>query len=77
MLRTPWLCEYNFLAEVKYLIVKERCYFALVRPHHEYAASIWDAEEKDLIKELDKIQRKAARFVKKTAMAEQKALRNF
>jgi hypothetical protein len=32
---------------------------------------------KDLVKELDKIQRKAARFVKKTAMAEQKALRNF
>jgi hypothetical protein len=44
--------------------VKERCYFALVRPHLEYAASIWDPEQKDLIKELDKIQRKAARFVK-------------
>jgi hypothetical protein len=36
----------------------------LVRPHLEYVASIWDPEQKDLIKELDKIQRKAARFVK-------------
>jgi hypothetical protein len=57
--------------------VKERCYFALVRPHLEYAARIWDPEQKDLFKELNKIQRKSARFVKKTAMAEQKALRNF
>jgi hypothetical protein len=32
--------------------VNERCYFALVRPHLEYAASIWDPEQKDLIKEL-------------------------
>jgi hypothetical protein len=44
--------------------VKERCYFALVRPHIEYAASIWDPEQKDLIKELDKIHIKAAHFVK-------------
>jgi hypothetical protein len=44
--------------------VKERCYFALVRPHFEYAASIWDPEQKDLTKELDRIQRKTARFVK-------------
>jgi hypothetical protein len=44
--------------------VKERCYFALVRPHLEYAASVWDTVQKDLIRELNKIQRKAARFVK-------------
>jgi hypothetical protein len=44
--------------------VKERCYFVLVRPHPEYAASIWDPEQKDSIKKLKKIQRKAARFVK-------------
>jgi hypothetical protein len=36
----------------------------LVRPLLEYAASIWDHAQKDLIKELDKIQRKAERFVK-------------
>jgi hypothetical protein len=45
-------------------VVKERCYFALVRAHLEYAASIWDPERKDLIKELDEIQRKATRLVK-------------
>jgi hypothetical protein len=44
--------------------VKERCYFASVRPHLEYATSIWDPEQKDLIKKLEKIQEKAARFAK-------------
>jgi hypothetical protein len=33
--------------------VKERCYFAEVRPHLKYSASIWDPEQKDLIKELE------------------------
>jgi hypothetical protein len=45
--------------------VKEGCYFALARPHLDSAASIWDPEQKDLIKELDKIQRKSACFEKK------------
>jgi hypothetical protein len=44
--------------------VKKPCYFALVRPHLEYAASIWDPGHRDLIRRLNKIQRKAARFVK-------------
>jgi hypothetical protein len=44
--------------------VKERCYFALVRPHLEYAASIWDPAHKESILQINKIQRKAARFVK-------------
>ena len=44
--------------------VKERCYFALVRPHLEYAASVWDPVQKDLIRELNEIQRKAARIIK-------------
>ena len=44
--------------------VKERCYFALIWPHLEYAASIRDPVQKDLIRELNKIQRKAVRFVK-------------
>jgi hypothetical protein len=43
--------------------VKERCYFPLVRPHLSHA-SIWDPEQKDLTKELDKIQIKVACFVK-------------
>ena len=44
--------------------VRERCYFALVRPHLEYACSVWDPAEKCCIKEIEKVQRKAIRFVK-------------
>jgi hypothetical protein len=44
--------------------VRERCFFALVRSYLECATSIWDPEQNDLIKELDRIQRKAARSVK-------------
>ena len=44
--------------------VRERCYFTLVRPHLEYACSIWDPANKDCIRELEKVQRKAIRFVK-------------
>jgi hypothetical protein len=49
--------------------VKETCYFALVRPHLEYAASIWDHGHKDLIGRLNKLQGKVARFVKKSLRA--------
>ena len=44
--------------------VRERCYFTLVRPHLEYAASVWDPAEEINIRELEKVQRKAIRFVK-------------
>ena len=44
--------------------VRERCYFALVRPHLEYACSVWDPADKSNISELEKVQRKAIRFVK-------------
>jgi hypothetical protein len=44
--------------------VEETCCFALVRPHLEYPARIWDPGHKDLIRRLNKIQRKAACFVK-------------
>jgi 3-hydroxyacyl-CoA dehydrogenase len=48
----------------------------MVRLHLQYVVSIWDPDQKDLTKVLDKIQREAARFVKETAMAEQKVFRN-
>ena len=44
--------------------VKERCYFALVRPHLEYACSIWDPADTKNTREIEKVQRRAARFVK-------------
>jgi hypothetical protein len=44
--------------------VREISYFSLVRPHLEYAASVWDPYEVGLEKELDRIQRRSARYVK-------------
>jgi hypothetical protein len=44
--------------------VEEICNFALVLLHLKYAASIWDPGYKDLIRRVNKIQRKAACFVK-------------
>jgi hypothetical protein len=49
----------------RYSDEKVTCYFALVRPHLEYAMSIWDPGCKDLIRRLNNIQRKAACFIKK------------
>ena len=42
---------------------KEKWYLCLVRPHLEYAASVWDLYQDYLVKEIDGVQRKAARFV--------------
>ena len=35
----------------------------LVRPHTEYASSVWDPHQKNLVHKLEMIQRRAARFV--------------
>ena len=43
--------------------VKERAYKTLVRPQLECSSSVWDPHQDYLIQELEKIQRKAARFV--------------
>ena len=42
----------------------ETAYQALVHPHLEYASTIWDSHHQNEIDILEKIQRKAARFVK-------------
>ena len=43
--------------------IKEHCYFTYVRPKLEYASSIWDPHHQCDIDLLEKIQRRAARFV--------------
>ena len=43
--------------------VKEKCYTALVRPRLEYAGAVWDPHHKNHIEEIEKIQKRAARFV--------------
>ena len=43
--------------------IKQTAYIALVRPHLEYASSVWDPYHKDLVDKLEMVQRRAARFV--------------
>jgi hypothetical protein len=43
--------------------IKNLAYHALVRPHLEYAMCVWDPHTTTNIKNLEKVQRRAARFV--------------
>ena len=43
--------------------IKEKAYFTLIRPQLEYASSVWDPHHHTDIYELERIQRRAARYV--------------
>ena len=43
--------------------IKEQAYQTYVRPTLEYSSTVWDPHTKDLIAQIDMVQRRAARFV--------------
>ena len=43
--------------------VKEKCYTAMVRPKLEYACAVWDPHCKNHVAAIEKVQKRAARFV--------------
>ena len=45
--------------------IKTQSYYSLVRPYLKYACSVWDPNTQKNIQSIEKIQRRAARFVKK------------
>ena len=45
--------------------IKTQAYYSLVRPHLEYACSLWDPHTQKNIQSIEKVQHRAARFVKK------------
>jgi hypothetical protein len=44
--------------------VKKQAYLAPVRPHLEYASSVWDPHLQKHIQQIEMVQRRAARFIK-------------
>lgn len=46
--------------------IKKQAYVTLVRPHVEYASSVWDPHLQKHIQQIEMIQRRSARFIKRS-----------
>ena len=56
--------------------IKDQAYKSPVRPHVEYASSVWSPHQKYQVDKLEKVQRKAARFVKNCWIREEGVMTN-
>ena len=53
----------NITNKANKTLVKQHTFTTMVRPTLEYASTCWDPHSKDLIEDIEQVQKRAARFV--------------